>query len=234
MRVVVAGAHGQVAMRLGRMLVQRGDRVVGLVRNPAHGDDLRAIGVAPLDCDLERATLAQVGDAVRGADAVVFAAGSGPGSGAARKDSMDRAGAALLADAAEAAGVRRYLLVSSMGVDRADEPGMDPVFAAYLRAKAAAERDLRRRDGLDATILRPGRLTGARGTGRVRLAGSVERGEVPRDDVAAVLAALLHAPGTAGQTLELVSGPYPVADQVAAATAAPVRYPTPGPGGAPG
>lgn len=234
MRVVVAGGHGKIAMRLQRLLVQRGDAAVGLVRNPAHADDLRVVGAEPVLCDLERATAEQVATALAGAEAVVFAAGAGPGSGAERKDTMDRAGAALLADAAERAGVRRYLMVSSMGVDRAEDRGIDPVFAAYLRAKAAAERDLRRRTALAATIVRPGRLTDERGTGRVRLAPSVPSGPVPRDDVAAVLLALLHTPATAGLTLELVSGPYPIGEQVAEAARAPAQFPPPGPGGAPG
>ncbi|HEV7898621.1 MAG TPA: NAD(P)H-binding protein [Planosporangium sp.] len=205
MRVVIAGGHGQIALRLERLLAERGDTPVGLVRNADHFDDVRAAGAEPVLRDLEEASDAEVAEVVTGADAVVFAAGAGPGSGATRKDTMDRAGAALLADAAQQVGVRRYLLVSSMGVDRADLPDTDPVFAAYLGAKAASEEDLRRRD-LDWTILRPGRLTSEPGTGRVNLAPPpVPYGAVPRDDVAAVLLALLDRPETAGQTLEVVS-----------------------------
>jgi uncharacterized protein YbjT (DUF2867 family) len=204
MRVVIAGGHGQIALRLERLLAERGDTPVGLVRNPDHFDDVRAAGAEPMLCDLERASPAEVSGALTGADAVLFAAGAGPGSGAARKETMDRAGAVLLADAAQRAGVRRYLLVSSMGADRTDQPGTDPVFAAYLRAKAASESDLRGRD-LDVTILRPGRLTDEPGTGRVRLAPPpVTPGDVSRDDVATVLLALLDRPDSRGQTLELV------------------------------
>jgi uncharacterized protein YbjT (DUF2867 family) len=218
--VVIAGGHGKIALRLERLLADRGDTAVGLVRNPAHFDDVRAAGGEPVLCDLELASADEVAEAVRGADAVVFAAGAGPGSGAARKDTMDRAGAALLADAAQRAGVRRYLLVSSMGADRADAPGTEPVFAAYLRAKAASEDDLRGRD-LDWTILRPGHLTDEPGTGRVRLAEpskpersepSVPSGAVPRDDVAAVLVALLDTPASSGRTLELVAGDTTIQD----------------------
>jgi uncharacterized protein YbjT (DUF2867 family) len=210
-RVVIAGGHGKIALRLERILADRGDTPVGLVRNPAHADDVRAAGAEPVVCDLERASLDEVTEAVRGADAVVFAAGAGPGSGAARKDTMDRAGAALFAEAAERAGVRRYLLVSSMGADRADAPGTEPVFAAYLRAKAASEDDLRGRD-LDWTILRPGRLTDEPATGRVRLAPPpVPPGAVPRADVAAVLVALLDRPDSHRRTLELVTGDTPIA-----------------------
>ena len=137
MRVVVAGAHGQVARRLGRLLSARGDTVVGIVRNPDHRADLEDDGVQPAVLDLEQASVDEVTEVVRGADAVVFAAGAGPGSGADRKQTVDHAAAVLLADAAERAGVRPYLLVSSMGVEQARHgtpQGMDPVFAVYLQA----------------------------------------------------------------------------------------------------
>jgi nucleoside-diphosphate-sugar epimerase len=220
MRIVVAGAHGQIARRLGRLLTARGDTVVGIVRNPEHAADLRSDGVEPAVLDLDSASVDDVSAVVAEADAVVFAAGAGPGSGAARKDTVDRAAAVLLADAAEWAGVRRYVLVSSMGVDRvadgATPEGMDDVFVAYLRAKLAAEENLLAREGLAVTVLRPGGLTDEPGTGRVALARSVEPGSVPRDDVAGVLVALLDA-GLDGVVLELVSGSTPVADAVASA-----------------
>jgi uncharacterized protein YbjT (DUF2867 family) len=219
MRVVIAGGHGKIALRLAALLSARGDEVVGLIRNPDHAGDVRAAGATAVVRDLEAATAEEVAADVAGADAVVFAAGAGPGSGAARKDTVDRAAAALLADAAQLAGARRYLLISSPGVDRTPPPGTDEVFAAYLRAKATAEEDLRARD-LDWTVLRPGRLTDEPGTGRVRLAAKVTRGAVPRDDVAAVLLALLDTPATAGLTLELVSGDTPVDEAVAASRGA--------------
>jgi nucleoside-diphosphate-sugar epimerase len=218
-RIVLAGAHGQVARRLGRLLAARGDTVVGIIRNPAHEADVRDDGVEPVALDLESASVDDVAAVVDGGDAVVFAAGAGPGSGAARKDTVDRAAAVLLADAAERAGVRRYLLVSSMGVDSVADggrpEGLDDVFAAYLRAKLAAEQDVLARPGLRTTVLRPGGLTDEPGTGRVTLDRHVDRGHVPRDDVAAVLAALLDADRD-GAVLELVSGPTPIADAVAA------------------
>jgi len=221
MRVVVAGAHGKIGLRLGRRLAERGDAVTGVVRNPGHAGDLEAAGVEPVVLDLEAASADDVAAALAGADAVVFAAGAGPGSGVARKDTVDRAAAVLLADAAERAGVRRYLLVSSVGVEgvRGHTTGPDDeVFHAYLVAKLAAEEDLRARP-LDWTILRPGRLTDDPGTGRVRLAPSVPRGAVTRDDVAAVLMALLDRPDTGGLVLELVGGDTPVPDAVAAVAA---------------
>ncbi|WP_028045445.1 NAD(P)H-binding protein [Cellulomonas sp. URHE0023] len=218
MRIAIAGGHGQVARHLSRALTARGDVPLALVRQLGHVDDVIADGAEPVVMDLERANARDVAEAVAGADAVVFAAGAGPGSGIARKDSVDRAAAGLLADGAEQAGVRRYVLVSSMGAGAPPPPGTDDVFAAYLVAKRAAELDLRSRD-LDWTILRPGSLTDALPTGTVTLAQRVTRGSVPRADVAAVLAALLHDPRTAGRVLELVGGSVPVSDAVDALTA---------------
>lgn len=215
MRIVVAGGHGQVARRLARALVARGDTPVGLVRNPDHVPDVQSDGSGAIVLDLETATVHEVAGALSGADAVVFAAGAGPGSGAERKDTVDRGGASLLADGATLAGVRRYVLVSSMGAGSAPEPGMDAVFASYLRAKTASEADLVGRD-LDWTILRPGSLTDDPGTEHVRLDEDVPPGTVPRDDVARVIVELLHEPRSAGLVLELVSGEVPLEAAVAA------------------
>ncbi|MEV5278600.1 SDR family oxidoreductase [Streptomyces sp. NPDC051994] len=209
MRIVIAGGHGQIALRLERLLAARGDEVAGIIRKPEQADDLRKAGAEPVVLDLESATVDAVAEVLRGADAVVFAAGAGPGSDAARKESVDRAAAVLLADAAERAGVRRYVIVSSMGADPT-HPG-DEVFDAYLRAKGAADEAVRARTSLDWTVLRPGMLTNDAGKGLVSLAASTGRGTIPRDDVAAVLAELLDTPATAGLTLELITGSAPVA-----------------------
>lgn len=166
--------------------------------------------------DLENTDAAALSEVLTGADAVIFAAGAGPGSSIERKDSVDRAAAALLADAAELAGVRRYVLVSAIGSDAGPQPDHDPVFAAYIGAKKAADDDLRTRD-LDWTIVRPGALTDASGTGHVTLSTRVGRGSVSREDVAAVLVAVLDEPRTAGLSLDVVSGRHPIADAVAEA-----------------
>ena len=215
MRIVIAGGHGRIALRLAALLEGRGDRPVGIIRRAEHEHDVRAVGAEPVLLDLESATLDQVVTVLDGADAVVFAAGAGPGSGAARKDTVDRGAAVLLADAAEAAGVRRYLMVSSMGADAQSGYDGDPVFRAYLRAKGAADDDLRARTQLAWTVLRPGSLREEAGTGRVLLAEHTGRGSVSRDDVAAVLSELLARPDTAGLTLELIAGNTPVREAVA-------------------
>jgi uncharacterized protein YbjT (DUF2867 family) len=210
MRVVIAGGHGKIALLLERLLAERGDQAVALIRNPAQIADVQTAGADAVVCDLEAASAEDVAVLLSGADAVVFAAGAGPGSGAPRKDSVDRAACVLMADAAERAGVRRFVQVSSMGAGQPPRPGSDEVWSAYITAKTAAEADLRVRD-LDWTILRPGGLTDAPATGRIRLAPPpVPRGTVPRADVAAVIAALLDHPGTRHQTLELVGGDSPV------------------------
>ena len=216
MRVVVAGGHGKIALLLERLLADRGDEAVGLVRNPAHVDDVAAAGARAVVCDLEAATVDEVAAHLAGADAVVFAAGAGPGSGIPRKDTVDRGAAVLLADAATAAGVRRYVQISSINADAAPATETDDVFGSYLRAKKAAEDDLRARP-LDWTILRPGRLTDDPPAGTVRLAPKVDSGAVTRADVAAVLVALLDTPASVGAVLELVGGDTPIGEAVAAA-----------------
>lgn len=218
MRVVIAGGHGKIALLLERLLSQRGDSVAGLIRNPDHVDDLTAAGAEAIVLDLENASADDVAAHLRGADAVVFAAGAGPGSGEARKLTVDRDAAILLADAAEAAGVGRYVMVSAIGADNEPEPGGDPVFAAYLRAKAAADRDVTARAGLSATIVRPGGLTDEAGTGRVRIAEETGRGTIPRADVAAVLVAVLDHPKTGGHTFELIEGDTPIDEAIATLT----------------
>ncbi|WP_242892208.1 NAD(P)H-binding protein [Actinomadura litoris] len=217
MNVVIAGGHGQIALRLARLLAARGDTVLSMIRNPAHDEDVRAAGAGPVLCDLESASVEEVADVVAGADAVVFAAGAGPGSGAARKDTVDRAASVLVADAAERAGVRDFVQISAMGAGEPPAPGRDDVWAAYIRAKGEAEDDLRARGALDWLILRPGRLTDDPGTGRVLLAEPpAGRGEVTRDDVAAVVVAVLDAPAARRRTLDLLGGDTPVEAAVAA------------------
>jgi uncharacterized protein YbjT (DUF2867 family) len=213
MRTAIAGGHGQIALRLARLLSQRGDEVLSLIRNPDHAADVEETGARPVVCDLENASDDAVAAAVDGADAVVFAAGAGAGSGAERKWTVDHGGAVKLIAAAKADGIARYVIVSSMGAD----PGAsgDEVFAVYLRAKGQADADLRA-SGLDYTIVRPGGLTNDAGTGRVRLGEDVDSGRIPRDDVAAVLAAVLVAPNTIGKSFDLVSGDVPVEDAVTA------------------
>jgi uncharacterized protein YbjT (DUF2867 family) len=189
---------------------------VGLIRSEAHIADVEAVGAQAAVLDLEHSDAAQAARVLEGADAAVFAAGAGPGSGPRRKYTVDLGGAVLLAQAAQQAGVRRFVQISSMGAGRPAPAGPDESWTAYIDAKTRAEEDLRARD-LDFTILRPGGLTDEPGTGLVTLsAGSLPRGTVPRHDVAAVVMWLLSTGAAAGLTLELTGGATPVSEAVAA------------------
>jgi nucleoside-diphosphate-sugar epimerase len=207
MDVAIAGGHGQIARRLASLLAARGDHVRGLIRNPNHAAAVHATGADPVVCDLEAVDSGAIAEAIEGADAVVFAAGAGPGSGTARKLTMDRDGAIKLLDAARAVGAQRYVIISSVGAE--SPPGGDEPFSVYLQAKAAADAAVAASDR-DWTIVRPGRLTDEPGTGRVRVQADAFRGEVPRDDVAAVLAAVLPEPRATGATLYVNGGEDPV------------------------
>ncbi|MEV0366693.1 SDR family oxidoreductase [Nocardia fusca] len=216
MRIVIAGGHGKIALLLAEFLTGRGHSVIALIRNSAHAPEVYATGAESVVLDLEQAVVTDLAATVQGADAVVFAAGAGPGSGVARKYTVDRDGSVLLAEAAERVGTRRFLQISAMGAGLAPAAGTDEVWAAYIDAKTQAEDDLRSRD-LDWTILRPGRLLDSPGTGSVTLAPPrLDRGDIPRADVAAVCAALLEADHTAGHTLDLIAGSTPIEAAVAA------------------
>ena len=212
MDIAIIGAHGQIARRLARLLAARGDRVRGLVRKPEQADDLRSDGSEPVVCDIETAGVDELARAVRGVDAVVFAAGAGAGSGPERKWTVDRDGATRLIDAARAEAVPRYVMVSAVGAE--NPPPDDSVFSVYLRAKAAADDALMASD-LQWTVIRPGRLGDEPGSGRVRLTAEPFRGDVTRDDVAAVLAAVLHEPRSAGRLLYLAAGEVPIDEALA-------------------
>lgn len=223
MRIAIAGGHGKIALLLSRLLNDAGHEVLGIIRNPVHAADVETAGAEALVLDLERIEPAQLAERLSGVDAVVFAAGGGAGSGAARKLTIDRDGAILLADAAQQAGIRRYVLVSAMSADDFDpEEAQLPVddsddarvFQVYLRAKSEADAAVRERD-LDWTVVRPGGLTDDPGTGQVSVAEKLPRGSVPRADVAAVLAELLTTGRGVRTQFELTSGSTSVADAVA-------------------
>jgi nucleoside-diphosphate-sugar epimerase len=211
MEVAIAGGHGKIAMLLGKLLVARGDIVWGLIRDPGHEADLQAFGIEPVLCDLEAGD--DVAEAVGGAEAVVFAAGAGPGSGASRKRTMDLGGALKLIDAARERGIRRYLMVSALGAANPPPEGGD-VFGEYLRAKAEADEALRT-SGLEYTIVRPGGLTDEEPSGLVHAGERLDRGEIPRADVAAVVLACLDVRHTIDRSFDVIAGETPIADAVA-------------------
>jgi uncharacterized protein YbjT (DUF2867 family) len=209
MEHVIVGGHGKVARNLTRLLTRRGDSVRGIIRDPRHHDDLRADGASAVLFDLEGGRVTDLAEAMAGADDIVFAAGAGSSGGVERKRSVDRDGAILAATAARAAGVPRFLLVSSFNIDKPQPPDAGAPWLAYLEAKREAETALNA-TSLDWTILRPGALTDDPATGRVHIAHEIESGSIPRADVAAVIAALLATRSSIGQTLLAVSGDEPV------------------------
>lgn len=213
MLVTVIGAHGQIARQLTRMLVARGHDVRGLIRKAEQSDDLRADGAEPVLVDLEAAGPDELDEVLRTSDVVLFAAGAGPGSGPERKRTVDRDGAIKSVESAVRVGARRFVIVSSMGAD--DPPQDDEVFSVYLRAKAAADDAVRKAD-IEHAIIRPGGLTDDAPTGRVTVGERVERGSIPRADVAAVLANVIDAQPAASITFEVVSGTTPIDEALAA------------------
>jgi uncharacterized protein YbjT (DUF2867 family) len=208
--VVIVGGHGKIALRLERLLSERGDRVRGVIRKPGQAADLERAGAEAVICDIESEELT---GAVKGADAVVFAAGAGPGSGPERKRTVDLGGAVKLAEAAKANGIDRYVIVSSINADRPEN--WSDQMRPYFEAKAEADERVAS-SGLAHTIVRPGSLTDEPGTGLVAVGESVPPGEVSRDDVAAVLAETLGADNTIGKAFDLVGGDTPVAEAVGA------------------
>jgi len=219
MNFVIAGGHGQIALRLTGLLVVHDNAVTGLIRDPDQEDDLIAVGADPVVCDLETATQGEIETAVAKHDAIVFAAGAGPGSGPERKETVDYAASKRLLDAARVTGIRRYVMISAMGAGDPPTDADDDVFSVYLRAKARADAELRAA-GLDHTIVRPGQLTDDPGTDAVDIGASLSGGAVTRDDVAAVLAGVLVDPGTIGRTFDVVNGTTPIEDAVAGVEAA--------------
>lgn len=211
MIVSVLGAHGQIARQLTPLLVGRGHVVRGLVRSQDQFDDIRSDGGEPVLCDLESTTDGQLDEALAGSDAVVFAAGAGPGSGPERKRSLDRDGAIAAVQSAVRVGVEHFVIVSSMGAD--DPPQDDEDFSVYLRAKAAADDAVRAAD-IAHTIVRPAALTDDDASGMVSIGQSVDRGEIPRADVAAVLAEFVDRRSGGRTTVEVVSGDQPISEAV--------------------
>lgn len=215
-RIAVVGGHGKIARLLHPMLLGAGHEPVALVRSAEHAAELEASGVTPRHLDIEASTTADFAAAFDGCEAVVFAAGGGPDGNIERKRTVDLGGSLMSIQAAGEVGIRRFVQVSAIGVDEPLAGDTSPVWAAYVEAKRDADAALRD-SGLDWTILRPGRLTDDPGTGRVALGTDVRRSEIPRADVAEVIAAVLDQPATVGHQWNLVGGDTRVADAIAAA-----------------
>lgn len=211
-RILVIGGHGKVALHLEPLLVDRGDQVSAVIRNPDHADDVTATGADAIVADVERLDTDALTELIRGHDAVVWTAGAGGGS-AERTYAVDRDAAIRTMDAAQAAGARRFVMVSYFGAGHDHGVPEDEPFFHYAEAKAAADTHLRDSD-LEWTVLGPSALTLDPPTGRIETAPDVEGGEVSRADVAAVIAAALADPSTVGRTIEFNNGDVPIAEAV--------------------
>jgi len=207
MDVAIIGGHGKIALRLARLLTKRGDRVWSIIRKPEQSGHITAVDATPVWCDVETTSAVGLAAAIGKVDAVVFAAGAGPGSGPGRKETVDYGCAVKLIQAAKDNGIDRYVMISSVGADP-EAPG-DEIFDVYLRAKGRADQALID-SGLAYTIVRPVSLTEDPGDGKVFIGDSVPRGKIPRDDVAVVLTAVLNQPATIEQTFEVTDGEEPV------------------------
>jgi uncharacterized protein YbjT (DUF2867 family) len=212
-RVLIIGGHGKIALRLAPLLVERGEVVTGVIRNPDHQDEVAATGAIPLIADVEHLDAAGLADVVQGQDAVVWSAGAGGGNPA-RTYAVDRDAAVRSMDAAKTAGVARYVMVSYLGARPDHGVPEGSSFFAYAEAKAAADEHLRA-SGLDYTILAPGPLTLDEPTGLIEVANPGD-GRVSRADVAAVVAAVLADDSTIGRTIPFGNGGTPIAEAVAA------------------
>lgn len=210
-RVAIIGGHGKVALQLAKDLAANGHQVSSLFRNPDHVSEVAATGAEPVVADVEKLDAQEIAGLLKGHDAVVWSAGAGGGS-AERTYAVDRDAAIRSMEAAEQAGVKRYVMVSYMGAGK--DHGVDPDngFYAYAEAKAAADEHLRR-SGLDWTILGPSALTDDPGTGRISI-GPGQDGSVSRADVAAVAAEVLEQPGTVGKFIEFINGQTPIREAV--------------------
>lgn len=216
MKIAIAGGHGQIALLLARLVTDAGHDAVAVIRNPAHRADVEQQGATALVVDLEQVDDDELALRLRGVDAVVFAAGAGPNSGAERKETVDRDAALLLADAAERMGIERYVMISAMAADsydpeRAVVPARseDDVFQVYLRAKSEADANIRARN-LRWTIVRPGALLDTPPQGTVAVGRTVPRGSIPRADVAAVVLHALLDDSAVGVQFEVTSGSTPI------------------------
>ncbi|GAB94516.1 uncharacterized protein YbjT (DUF2867 family) [Kineosphaera limosa] len=206
--ILIIGGHGKVALRLAPLLVQAGHQVTSVIRNPDHGADVEATGATALLFDIESADTAAIADIIRGQDALVWSAGAGGGSPE-RTYAVDRDAAIRSMEAAHAAGVPRYVMVSYIGAGPDHGVPRDNPFFAYADAKTAADAHLRGSE-LDYTILGPGTLTVEPPSGRIDVGRFSDGTNTSRDNVAQVIAAVLEEPATIGRTIDFRDGQTPI------------------------
>jgi uncharacterized protein YbjT (DUF2867 family) len=212
-RIAIVGGHGQIARHLLVELRRSEHSPVALVRKEEYRDELESRGAEVRLLDIEQEDADAFAAAFEGCNAVVFAAGGGPDGNIERKRTVDLEGSLKSIEGARTAGIQRFVQISAIGVDDPLPDDTGDVWRAYVEAKRDADIALRDSD-LAWTIIRPGRLTDEPATGLVALGPDVRRGDIPRADVAAVVAAIVDQDSTVGQQWNLVSGPTPVPEAV--------------------
>jgi uncharacterized protein YbjT (DUF2867 family) len=215
-KVAVVGGHGKVARHLHPLLVRAGHTPVALVRNEAYRHDLETLGAEVRLLDIEKDTSEEFAQAFAGCRAVVFSAGAGTDGRVERKRTVDLEGSLKSIEACKPAGIKRFVQISAMAVDDPIPEDASPVWRAYIEAKRAADEALRGSQ-LDWTILRPGWLSDDPGTRRVVIGRDVPEGDIPRADVAAVVAAVLENDGTIGRQWELIQDGLLIVEAIAVA-----------------
>ncbi|NEA40193.1 NAD(P)H-binding protein [Streptomyces sp. SID11385] len=214
MSVVIAGGHGRVALMVSRLLAERGERVASVIRRREQAEAVRCSGARPLVADLATATARDLTGHLTGAQAVLYAAGAGLGDAPGRPNPVDYDGIVVFADAAERAGVRRFVMLSVMGADPAKRYPDNALVETFLRARGRADENVLARHTLSTTVVRPAWFRDRPGTGTVSLAARTGEGDIAREDVAAVLTALLTTDATSPRVLELITGPTPIPEAV--------------------
>ncbi|MBB5175100.1 uncharacterized protein YbjT (DUF2867 family) [Texcoconibacillus texcoconensis] len=213
MKILVVGANGQIGKHLVSF-IQNHDQLEAkaVIRNEKQESFFKDLGAETAVIDLE-GDVESIANAAEDVDAIVFTAGSGPHTGKDKTILVDLDGAVKTIEAAKMAGVNRYIMISSFDTTRQAIQDAPRSFAPYVAAKHYADEWLKGTD-LDHTIIHPGALTNDEGTGQIAAAPEVERGEVPREDVASVIVACLEKEETIGKEFQLVKGDQSVQETI--------------------
>lgn len=209
MKVFIIGANGQIGQHLIGLLNEHENHTpVAMVRKQEQADVYKEEGVEAVLADLE-GSVDEIADAAKGCDAIVFTAGSGGHTGPDKTLLIDLDGAVKSVEAAEKAGIKRFIIVSALQAHRR-ENWSDQIKPYYV-AKHYADKMVEQ-SGLTYTIIRPGGLLNGAGTGNVKAAEDIRTGSIPREDVARTIVAALDEENTYYKSFDLISGELPIQD----------------------
>lgn len=212
LNILVVGANGQIGKHLVKLIQDNGDQARAMIRKEEQANYFKDLGAETAIVNLEDEVDA-IANAAEGVDAVVFTAGSGPKTGKDKTPMIDLDGAVKTIQAAEQANVKRFVMISSFDTSREAIQSAPESFAPYVVAKHYADEWLLNSD-LDYTIIHPGLLTNEPGTNQVNLGANVERGEVPREDIAKVIYTSLKNDTTIGKRFRAVGGQTAVEEAI--------------------